>query len=906
MLRKINIRTRLLISFFIIVFFTLIVGVTGFISITSLGNSVVKTMKNVNILNDVYDHNIAIDVSLFNMLYVSDKNLTQYILQTTREHALEFRVQLDDYIKFQDQFSNVFTPGEMQDMANLLEMYNDVYIPVVDVILDLVEQNRKEEAVSVYLNRFTPIYNTFIYYINNIGFMKNLKHSTVETDETNQKALVNAYIMLLICLLSLVISVLLALAVTSSVISPLWNLKDAMEKIAFGNLDVYIEQSQSNDEIARLSGGLSEIIERLKQIQKLELEAVEARYEKDKAEASSKSKGEFLAKMSHEIRTPMNAIIGMTELALREEMPDSVRDHVVTIKQAGANLLFIINDILDISKIESGKIEIIPVEYLFSSLINDVISIIKVKVDESKIQFDVNIDSNIPNTLFGDEAKIRQIFLNILSNAVKYTEKGFISLTVSGETAVSETRQKKRANSVCNLTVKVKDSGKGIKKEDIGKLFEDFIQVNMSNNRGIEGTGLGLSISRDLARAMGGDISVESEYGAGSTFTVTLPQKICDNTNSSLDEKRSEKNQYEEIVSFTAPDAKILLVDDIETNLKVAKGLLQPYQMKIDLCGSGLEAIRAVKTNGYDLVFMDHMMPDIDGVEAAGIIRKWEEEQNKSAESDTGKNGQVPIIALTANAISGMREMFIENGFNDFLAKPVNISELDDILVRWIPEEKKKINGMEIKMNNEKENENPRVMTIPGIDMQRGIANTGGKMKNYLEILVSYRKDIEGRLGLLQTAPDADNLKTFVTHVHAIKSASASVGAAEASASALELENAGNSGDIHLIAKKLPDFLGQLNTLIKGINDALTASGPLAENEAPADASSDPLITGMLHDLENVIKTKKAQDIDLVLEKLMGQPLDDVIKAALEQISDDVLMAEYEKALKAVSEVINK
>jgi len=887
MLRKINIRTRLLISFFIIAFFTLIVGVTGFISITSLGDSVAKTMKNVNILNDVYDHNIAIDVSLFNMLYISDKNLTQYILQTTKEHALEFRVQLDDYIKFQDQFNNVFTPGEMQDMANLLEMYDEVYVPAVDVIINLVENNKKEEAMAFYLNRFIPVYNTFIYYINNIGFMKNLRFSTVETEYTNNKALMNAYIMLFICLLSLIISVLLALAVTDSVITPLRNLKNAMEKIAFGNLDVYIEHSKSRDEIELLSFGLSEIIERLKQIQKLELEAIEARYEKDKAEASSKSKGEFLAKMSHEIRTPMNAIIGMTEIALREEMPDTVREHVSTIKHAGANLLTIINDILDISKIESGKLEITPSEYLFSSLMNDIISIIKVNIDESKIQFESNIDSGIPDALFGDENKIRQILLNILSNAVKYTEKGFISLTVSGEIIENKTRHKQ-----CNLTVKIKDSGKGIKPEDIEKLFEDFVQINLSSNRGIEGTGLGLAIAQNLARAMGGDITVESEYGAGSTFTVTLPQKICDKQNIKLEQKYFDKQKNNEIRIFTSPEARILLVDDIDTNLKVAKGLLQPYQMKVDLCSSGQEAVNAVKTNDYDLVFMDHMMPKMDGVEAAGIIRKWEKEQNNFSRK------QVPIIALTANAISGMREMFIQKGFNGFLAKPIDIYELDEVLNQWIPNEKKKTRGEKIKMSEE--NEKSLIPAIPGIDIKRGIANTGGKIKNYTEILSLYRNDLEERLRVLQAAPDAGNLKEFITHVHAIKSASASIGAAEVSAQALELENAGNKEDINFIAKTLPDFTTQLNTLIKNIDDSLTS----LKNELAANDTPDSRIKTMLTELETVIKTKKAQDIDLVLEKLSRRPLDATLKTTLEKISDYVLMAEYEKALKTINEVI--
>jgi len=372
------------------------------------------------------------------------------------------------------------------------------------------------------------------------------------------------------------------------------------------------------------------------------------------ANKASKAKTKFLAKMSHEIRTPMNAIIGMAELALRENMPSTVKEYILTVKQAGSNLLSIINDILDFSKIESGKLEVVPSNYLFSSLINDVVSIIKMRIRDSGLRFDINIDNNIPNSLFGDETRIRQVLLNVLNNAVKYTKKGFISLSASGE--IKE--------GTVLLTIKIADSGIGIKPEYLKKLFDEFVQVD----KGFEGTGLGLAITKNLLTAMGGDISVQSEYGKGSTFTVKLPQKI------SSDELFDSIKNDNLTIKFNAPNAKVLVVDDIDANLKVVKGLMQPYKMQVDLCTSGAEAIEMIKANSYDIVFMDHMMPEMDGVEATKLIR------------ETHTN--LPIIALTANAVSGVREMFLANGFNDFLSKPIDIIKLNSILEKWLPKEK--------------------------------------------------------------------------------------------------------------------------------------------------------------------------------------------------------------------------
>ncbi|MDR0906750.1 MAG: response regulator [Oscillospiraceae bacterium] len=503
----------------------------------------------------------------------------------------------------------------------------------------------------------------------------------------------------------------------------------------------------------------------------------EAEEERLKAEYANETKSTFLAKMSHEIRTPMNAIIGMSELILREDAPVSIRENTLSIRQAGNNLLAIINDILDFSKIESGKIEILRTEYEFSSLMNDCITVIRMRLLEKPIVFTVNVDCRLPGTLIGDEVRIRQILLNLLSNAVKYTDAGIISLNI---------RKEELADNKIRLFFEVSDTGIGVKDEDIEKLFGDFSQLNSRRNMNIEGTGLGLAITRQLCDAMGGYVGVTSEYGVGSTFTAVVVQEydvceplaevdkpeeksvilyetdaatarsisdalenlgvkhrvvksdddlraaldggeynytfvhfeIFDRVHQILNEEnyqgttvvigdydasRESKgartiaapvyavsvagvlNNTDEIgaytygqtgtARFTAPAAKVLIVDDVITNIKVAEGLLAPYNMQIFACKSGAQAIRMVQLNDFDLILMDHMMPEMDGIEAAHIIQE-------------GGCG-VPIVALTANAVAGTRELFMENGFSDYLAKPIELNKLAEVMDKWIPEDKR-------------------------------------------------------------------------------------------------------------------------------------------------------------------------------------------------------------------------
>jgi signal transduction histidine kinase/CheY-like chemotaxis protein/HPt (histidine-containing phosphotransfer) domain-containing protein len=734
---------------------------------------------------------------------------------------------------------------------------------------------------------------------------------------------------------------------------------------------------------------------------------MEAQLEAEKAAAAKSS---FLANTSHEIRTPMNAILGMVELLLRKDIAPDVYENALAIRQAGSNLLAIINEILDFSKIESGKLEIVPTDYLFASLINDVISIIRMRIAEKPILFIVDVDPRLPNKLKGDEVRIRQILLNLLSNAVKYTKKGHITLTITGAKAELPTKLPLEEDDQISLTITVADTGVGIKKEDMGKLFGEFVQFDSHKNRGIEGTGLGLAISRNLCRLMGGDITVESRYGEGSVFTATLPQRIQDGNPFAwvdapetkpvlLYEKRepyaaslirSLKNLavpvravlepgdlYQELArshnaerpyslvfvsadmvektlnliktleletlpvalsdvgeissfqnvpiismpayvlslanalngkqavsyhektsaAFIAPDAKILIVDDNVTNLTVAQGLLALYQMDIHVCTSGMEAVSLVKKHSYDLIFMDHMMPDMDGIETTAFIRAL-----------GGAFQDMPIVALTANAISGMREMFLEKGFSDFLAKPIEIAKLNEIIRKWIPKNKQRKSAVE----------NPPLsaagsagetavrpaqtaIQIPGLDTERGFSMTGGTEAGYRKVLASFYRDALERLTRLKDVPDEEELLTFTTQVHALKSAAATIGAVELSKKAAALEAAGKAGDLTVIREGLPPFYEHLEETARHIGQALGLS-PADSPSPPPPLSAElmPLSKELrlsFEELREALEKKDMTTMDRIIVELEGKNLDEKTKATVEKISDEVLVTEFDAAL---------
>ena len=625
----------------------------------------------------------------------------------------------------------------------------------------------------------------------------------------------------------------------------------------------------------------------------LNLNRAQMRKSVEEARQAERYKSDFLANMSHEIRTPMNAIIGMCELILRENsLSESVRENCFNIQAAGKSLLSIINDILDFSKIESGKMELIEAEFNIASVLNDVINMSEARRKGKNLEIWVDADPHIPKGLIGDELRIRQIIINLMTNAIKFTEKGSVTLTVD---------QKAQEYGV-NLIVTVTDTGLGITEENIEKLFTSFRQVDTRKNRSVEGTGLGLAICKQLVRQMGGFISVRSKYGVGSEFRFVIPLKVsdaspfvavkepekvcaaaCFGENASGDQQREifsatsrklgircefaktienlkaltgEKKFTHIFVSgreylkdteffaqtaqrtrifviqdrvdglvlpegikpiyrpfyvlpavaalnnerlvlnlnerrgadigFSAPRARVLIVDDNAVNLKVVTGLMQPYNMQIITAESGPGAIKMLRSRDIDLVFMDHMMAEMDGVEATEIIRNMEGEYYK----------KLPIIALTANAVNGAREMYINAGLNDFLAKPIELSALDRILRNYLPKEymQPPTRSFYPMGDRRRRRTDAQEKVASLLDFDKGLSYVGGNVEAYREILSLFAQKSSEKIGRIEALYKSGDLKDYIIEVHALKSTSLSIGAEKLSELAKELEAAGKAG----------------------------------------------------------------------------------------------------------------
>jgi signal transduction histidine kinase/DNA-binding response OmpR family regulator len=548
--------------------------------------------------------------------------------------------------------------------------------------------------------------------------------------------------------------------------------------------------------------------------------------EKNKAEAATRAKADFLANVSHEIRTPLNAIIGLGELELGKNLEKDTYSNLEKIHNSGKVLLTIINDLLDISKIESGHFDLVPVDYQTASLINDTVNLNIVRIGSKPIAFQLQIDENLPSMLHGDEIRVRQVLNNLLSNAFKYTKEGKVILSIHGEMP-DETETEKTVTLVC----RVEDTGIGIRQGDIGKLFSEYNQVDARSNRHIEGTGLGLSISKNLVELMGGSITVESEYGKGSAFTVRLTQGIVDGnpmgrqTRDNLEHfnfnaKKRERRDYTRI---GMPYARVLVVDDVATNLDVAKGMMLPYGLTIDCVNSGKEAIRLIREAAvvYNAVFMDHMMPEMDGMEAVRVIRH-------EIGSEYAKT--VPIIALTANAIIGNDKMFLENGFQDFLTKPIDMAKLDVCLNRWVRNRDKEFDlGITALLPDEGPAAEDRVFEagigtpdIEGIDFIEGVKRMGNRETAYLRVLGSYAANMPAMLDNIRSF-SAEFIKEYTITVHGIKGSSYGICANEIGKQAEALEMAAKQGDIEIILANNQHFILETEKLVDRISRFLAA-----------------------------------------------------------------------------------
>ena len=765
-------------------------------------------------------------------------------------------------------------------------------------------------------------------------------------------------------------------------------LPEEQGRYTFRNLDIELVRALNNTlkmdrtelkkmgmSLKTMTDGLSDIAQRAYLIERTVNEAANA----------SKVKGDFLANMSHEIRTPMNAVLGMVDMALREDMPAAAREYVSQIKVSGKNLLAIINDILDFSKIESGKMEIVPENYQIYSVINDVSNIICMRIGDKEIEFTMDISPDIPKVLYGDGNHIHEVLINVLNNAVKFTRKGNIKLSMYCEPG---------ENDDVTLCIDISDTGIGIKDEDKHKLFESFQQVDTRRNRNIEGTGLGLAITKQLLALMGGTITFESEHKVGTTFYIRLPQKavqrmpslpllekkqrvylyianeyvraqmisdlervnaecrviddlscieserpdllitdkdeltselLCfyektpglrclalvghtSNTSAILPNVRSVKkpvcsrvlynamglsdielfsdDAMPDETKFVAPTANVLIVDDNTVNLTVAKGLLQPLKMSIDLAENAGEAIEKIMEKEYDIIFMDHMMPEVDGVEATHMIRRIMPEYD-----------DIPIIALTANAVSGAKEMFLAEGMADFVAKPIDFKKISYVLYKWLPKDKIVPVSDDEDILPEPADNNAGEFSIPGLDTANAISGLGGK-ELYMTVLNEYFKSITPKSETIRKHFESGDIKNYTIEVHSLKSTSRQIGAMELGELAYSLEMAGKNGDMELINAKTDEVLKMYTDL----KDVLRPYVTVEENTELKEVSKDDVLS-LFDSLSEAMSSFDAIEIDELIGRLSEYDFKsdsqkeylEEIKSAAETMDFDTIESTIEK-----------
>ena len=595
------------------------------------------------------------------------------------------------------------------------------------------------------------------------------------------------------------------------------------------------------------------------------------------AQKASETKSAFLSNVSHELRTPINAVLGMDEMILRESKEPEIVGYATDIQTAGRSLLGLVNDILDSSKLEAGKMDIIPVQYDLSSTINDLVNMISTKASDKDLEFVVDVKEEVPCMLYGDEIRIKQVILNILTNAVKYTNEGKVTLSVDFE---------KVSEDAVDLLVHVKDTGIGIKEEDLSKLFQRFERIEEERNRNIEGTGLGMSIVNNLLALMDSHLDVDSVYGEGSDFSFRLRQQVVEwkaiGSLTEMFERAKTRNVvYHE--RFHAPNARILVVDDTPMNITVIKGLLKQTKIQIDTADSGFEMLRLIKNIKYDLIFLDHRMPQMDGIETLEKMREMSEHLNEG----------VPVIALTANAISGVREKYLEAGFTDFMSKPVEGAKLEAMLEQYLPKELLEYDTAEEPKAEEPVTESTHLSPLAGItsiDYEAAIRNCGSE-DILMEVMTEFITVAPSKIASIEGFWKERNYKNYTVLVHALKSSARLIGAMKLSNLAEQMETAGNfavDGDENSVVA-IDESTPELLKLYRSYIDRL---GPLVSHQQGGADLRQEISKGELADAVGAMREfAEAFDFDSA---------DDIMT----MLSDYRIPEEYEQGMQEVVQAL--
>jgi signal transduction histidine kinase/DNA-binding NarL/FixJ family response regulator len=630
------------------------------------------------------------------------------------------------------------------------------------------------------------------------------------------------------------------------------SLNDSVD--AVHNLDI-----STNDEIEELYHSVDLTFYRLVEY----IELVKARQniedQLEIAKSASEAKSRFLSNISHEIRTPINAVLGFDEMILRESEDKNIRGYAMDIQSSGKTLLTLINDILDFSKIEAGKMEIIPVEYELGSMLNDLYNMSEFRAKEKNLDLSINVDESIPHILFGDEIRIKQCILNIVTNAVKYTETGSVTIDVDYEEIEPENPDFEDATYV-SLKVKVIDTGIGIREEEMDKLMTAFERADEKRNRTVEGTGLGISIVVSLLEMMGSKLEVESEYGKGSEFSFAIKQKVVswepigDFVGKAREAKDEFKNYKE---SFRAENARILVVDDTRTNLTVIKGLLKQTKMQIDTATSGMEALEMVKKNKYHIIFLDHRMPEMDGIQTFHAMETMEDNLNK----DT------PCVALTANAISGSRELYIGEGFDNYMSKPVDPKKLEEMILAYLPSDiVTKVDtadseGSDSAESEEEINTFQELLKISGVDINAAIERCGSAVVAK-DVMKDFWMAIDERSGAIERYESEHDIKNYTIYVHGLKSSAKAVGALDLSEKAEYLEYCGNAGNTDEIEELTPELLELYRSYIRRLEPLF------AEEESDKPMISPEELEGAFESIKEFVSASYFDSADDILGML--------------------------------------